>query len=57
MEVPRFNSEVINALHYAAESYLVRIFEDAILIARHAKRITIHFKDISLVLRIRGQIE
>ena len=40
MEAPRFKAEAINALHYAAESYLVRIFEDANLIARHAKGIT-----------------
>ena len=33
-------------LHYAAESYLVRVFEDANLIARHTKRITIYSKDI-----------
>ena len=57
MEAPRFKPEAINALHYAAESYLVRIFEDTNLIARHAKRITIYPTDISLVRRIRGEIE
>ena len=41
MEALRFKPEAINALHYAAESYLVRVFEDTNLIARHAKCITI----------------
>ena len=57
MEAPRFKLEGINALHYAAESYLVRIFEDTNLIARHAKRSTICPTDSSLVRRIRGEIE
>ena len=57
MEAPRFKPEAINALHYAAESYLVRIFADSKLIARHAKRITIYPTDISLVRRIRSEIE
>ena len=57
MQAPRFNPEAINALHYAAESYLVRIFEDANLISRHAKQIFIYPTDISLVRRIRGEIE
>ena len=49
--------EAINALHYIAESSLVRIFKDANLIARHAKRITIYNTEIRLVLRICGEIE
>ena len=57
MEAPRFKTEAISALQYAAESYLVRIFEDTHLIARYARRVTVYSTDISLVGRIRGEIE
>ncbi len=49
----RFKPEAIEALHYAAEAHLVRLFEDANLLARHAKRITVYKTDINLVRRIR----
>ena len=54
MVSPRFKPQAIEALHYTAESYLVEMFEDANLLARHAKRITIYDSDIKLVHRIRG---
>ena len=54
MAAPRFKPQAIEALHYAAESYLVKMFEDANLLARHAKRITVYNTDIKLVQRIRG---
>ena len=57
IEAPRSKPEASHTLHYAAESYLVRIFEDTNFIAEHAKRITIYLKGISLVRRIRGKIE
>ncbi|XP_070792629.1 histone H3-like centromeric protein A isoform X2 [Pituophis catenifer annectens] len=38
----------------AAEAFLVHLMEDAYLCAIHAKRITLHPKDIQLARRIRG---
>ncbi len=54
---PSFKPETIEAMHYAAEVHLVRLFEDAKLLARHAKRITVYKSDINLVRRIRGEIQ
>ena len=39
MEALNFKPEEINTLHYATESYPVRIFEDTNLIVRHVKLI------------------
>ncbi len=50
----RFQSNAILALQEAAESYLVRLFEDTNLCAIHAKRCTIMPKDLLLARRIRG---
>jgi len=50
----RFQSAAIGALHEAAESYLVGLFEDVNLLAIHAKRVTIQPKDLRLAMRIRG---
>ena len=47
----------IEALQYAAESHVVKLFEDANLLAQHAKRITIYKTDLMLVRRIRGEIK
>ena len=51
----RFQSAAIMALQEAAEAYLVGLFEDSILCAIHAKRVTIMPKDIQLARRIRGE--
>ncbi|PWA41780.1 hypothetical protein CTI12_AA550880 [Artemisia annua] len=51
----RFQSYAVLALQEAAESYLVGLFEDTILCAIHAKRVTIMPKDIQLARRIRGE--
>ena len=45
----------IDALHEAAESYLVGLFEDTQLCAIHAKRVTITPQDMQLVRRLRGE--
>ena len=45
----------MDALHEAAESYLVGMMEDANLLAIHAKRHTIQPRDIQLARRIRGE--
>ena len=50
----RFQSLAIKALQEASEAYLVGFFEDAVLCAMHAKRVTIMPKDMDLVKRIRG---
>ncbi len=50
----RWQARAIEALHYAAEAYIVQIFEDAYLCTIHAKRVTIYPRDIQLARRIRG---
>ncbi|KAH7645272.1 histone H3.3 [Dermatophagoides farinae] len=50
----RFQPAALEALQEAAESYLVRMFEDANLCAIHARRVTIMPRDINLARRIRG---
>ena len=42
------------ALQEAAEAYLTILFEDTMLCAIHAKRVTIMPKDMQLTQRIRG---
>ena len=51
----RFQSSALGCLQEAAESYLVALFEDTILCAIHAGRVTIRPKDIQLARRIRGE--
>lgn len=48
----RFQSTAILALQEAAESYLVKVFEDTQLCALHAKRVTIQPKDMQLAIRL-----
>lgn len=50
----RFQTSAIMALQEAAEAFLVGLFEDTLLCALHAKRITITSKDMQLARRIRG---
>jgi len=50
----RFQSAAIMALQEAAEAYLVTLFEDTVLCAIHAKRVTIMPRDMQLARRIRG---
>lgn len=52
----RFQSSAMVALQEAAEDYLVGLFEDLNLCARHANRVTIMTKDLHLARRIRGEI-
>lgn len=51
----RFQSTALLALQEAAESYLIGLFEDTLLCAVHAKRVTIMPKDIQLARRLRGE--
>ena len=52
---PRWATGAVDALHEAAENYLVGMMEDANLLAIHAKRYTIQPRDIQLARRIRGE--
>merc|ERR1719341_769673 len=54
MQDLRFQAVAIMALQEAAEAYLTTLFEDTVLCAIHAKRVTIMPKDMQLTQRIRG---
>jgi histone H3/H4 len=43
------------ALQEAAEAYLVHLFEDSLICAIHAKRVTIFVKDMQAARRLRGE--
>lgn len=51
----RWQSTAILALQEAAEAYLVSMFEDALLCAVHANRVTVQTKDIKLARRINAR--
>ena len=50
----RFQSAALMALQEACEAFLVTLFEDMLLCAIHAKRVTVMPKDLRLARRIRG---
>ena len=49
-----FQSTAIAAIQEAAENFIVGLFEDANLLAVHARRVTVMTRDIRLALRIIG---
>lgn len=49
----RFQRDALYALQEAAEDYIVGIFRDANLAAKHANRVTIMEKDMQLVKMLR----
>ncbi|KAL6122733.1 hypothetical protein NUSPORA_00264 [Nucleospora cyclopteri] len=51
----RFQGPALLALQEATEMHIVSMFEDALLCAQHAKRITVFGKDFLLVQRIRSR--
>jgi len=51
----RFQSSALMALQEATEAYMVQLFEDTLLCAIHAKRVTVMPKDMNLARRIRGE--
>ncbi|CAL0315375.1 unnamed protein product [Lupinus luteus] len=53
-EVSRWTPEAMVALQEAAEDLLVHLFEDGMLCAIHAKRITLMKKDFELARRLGG---
>lgn len=48
----RFAESAMNAIQEAAEAFLVRLFEDTALCAKHRNAITITIKDLKLARRI-----
>ncbi|CDP08700.1 unnamed protein product [Coffea canephora] len=55
LDVTRWTAEALVALQEAAEDYLVQLFEDAMLCAIHAKRVTLMKKDWELARRLGGK--
>ena len=53
----RMQETALEALQEVAETYLVRLLDDANLCALHARRITLMPRDIQLARRIRGERE
>ncbi|XP_043709922.1 histone H3-like centromeric protein HTR12 [Telopea speciosissima] len=53
--VTRWAAEALVALQEAAEDYLVHLFEDAMLCAIHARRVTLMQKDWALARRLGGK--
>ena len=52
----RIQDSALLALQEAAEAHLIHLFEDALLCAIHAKRVTIMPKDMQLARRMRGEM-
>ena len=50
-----FQGSAVQALQEASEAFLVSLFEDADLCAKHARRVTVSPKDARLARRIRGE--
>ncbi|XP_015599986.1 histone H3.3 isoform X2 [Cephus cinctus] len=55
LDITRIQASALEALQEAAETYLVAFFEDAVLCAIHAKRVTLKPVDMVLVRRLRGR--
>jgi len=52
----RFQRNALRCLQEAAEAYLTQLFEDTVLLACHANRVTVMNKDMRLARRIRGDL-
>ena len=50
----RFESTAYHIIHYAAEHYLTRIYQDAVMLASHMKRCMVTDKDMLLARRLTG---
>ena len=53
----RFERQAVEAMQEITEAYMVRLIEDAMLCALHAKRVTLMAKDLVLARRIRENIK
>ena len=54
MEDIHFESTAYHIIHYAAEHYLTRIYQDAVMLASHMKRCTVTDKDMLLARHLTG---
>ncbi|PON67256.1 histone H3/CENP-A [Parasponia andersonii] len=54
-DIGRWQAEALVALQEAAEDFLVHLFEDSMLCAIHAKRVTLMKKDFELARRLGGK--
>ena len=53
----RIEAQALEALQEACEMYIVQLYEDSNLLAKHAKRITLKVEDVKLVRRLRRSFE
>ncbi|EGI67414.1 PREDICTED: histone H3.3-like [Acromyrmex echinatior] len=53
--ITKIQATALEALQEATEMYLVQFFEDAVLLALHAKRVTLMRNDMILMRRLRGR--
>ncbi|XP_032683886.1 histone H3.3-like isoform X1 [Odontomachus brunneus] len=53
--INRLQASALEALQEATEMYIVQFFEDAVLLALHAKRVTLMRNDMILMRRLRGR--
>lgn len=51
----RYQAQCLSALHEAFENHIVGLFEDGLLAANHAKRVTVMPRDINIVGKLRGR--
>ena len=51
----RWQASALYALQQAAESYMVGLFDDVVILAIHCKRVTVMRDDIRMVLRLRSR--
>ena len=56
MDGKRFKGEALDAIHEAAESYIVDLFANAGVMCLHASRVTMNVSDVKLACRIRGKL-
>ncbi len=52
----RWQATALEALQEGAEAYLISLFQDCVLLAVHARRVTIKDSDLQLARRIRGEV-
>uniref|UniRef100_A0A7N0V4X9 Core Histone H2A/H2B/H3 domain-containing protein n=2 Tax=Kalanchoe fedtschenkoi TaxID=63787 RepID=A0A7N0V4X9_KALFE len=53
-QVTRWTPEALVSIQEASEDYLVHLFEDGMLCALHARRVTLMKKDFELARRLKG---
>ena len=52
----RFQLVALEALQEAAEDYLVKVFKDSNLLAKHANRVTVKPADMLLATKLGGRL-